>query len=283
MALRTAVSVVSVLSLLLLCRSAPVQAQGAVVSPPVLVIDHRTRSGALELFNPGDRPTEVQVELVYGYPVTDAVGQFKLETPASVPAGMRAATSWLEVYPARLTIPAGGRQTVRFLARPPATLDDGEYVSRIIVTSKYAPRTDGRDSAVISTELAIEVKAVTTLLYRKGAVRTDVTIATPRIQQRGDTLDVRLAVTPSGTAAFLGTLRFELENASGTVVATHDQPVSIYVPVDPLVRMGISDVPSGQYRLRVTPRAERGDVPTGTLMPIPPRAAVVAPLVVIKP
>lgn len=42
------------------------RAQGVVVSPPTLVIDHRVRSGALELFNPGDRAIEVRIEMLFG-------------------------------------------------------------------------------------------------------------------------------------------------------------------------------------------------------------------------
>lgn len=256
-------------SLLALLAPLAVGAQGVVVSPPTLVIDHRVRSGALELFNPSDRAIEVRVELLFGYPATDSAGQFGLETPAVPPVGMRAATSWVEAFPSRLTIPASGRQTVRFLGRPPATIGDGEYFTRVVVTSKFAsPSAAAADAAAIQTELSVEVRAVTTLLYRKGVVAPTVALASPSVAQWRDTLGIRVAITPGGTAAFLGTMQYTLEDTNGRVVASHAQPVSIYVPVNPLVRLPIAGVAPGEYRLRIRAVAERADLPAGVVLPV---------------
>ncbi len=266
---------------LLLVAAGSAAAQGVVVSPPTLVMDHRTRSGALELFNPGDRAMEVRIEALFGFPATDSLGQFRLETPPSVPEGMRAATPWLEVYPARVTIPSGGRQTVRFLARPPATLADGEYFTRVAVTSKFAPSAaDAAESSTIQTELSLEVRAVSTLLYRKGTPTSALALADPQVSREGDTLAVRVALTPEGTAAFLGTVHYALEDLQGRVVASHALPVAVYVPVNPLVRLAIDALAPGEYRLRIRAVAERADLPSGTILPSPAREILVSvPLV----
>ena len=55
-------------------------AQGILVAPHAVVIDHRTRSGALSLYNPGDDPAEVTLSTFFGYPVTDSAGHFELRT-----------------------------------------------------------------------------------------------------------------------------------------------------------------------------------------------------------
>jgi len=251
-----------------LLTATALSAQGVVVAPPVLVMDHRTRTGAVELYNGGERPVEVRVELMLGFPATDSVGQFLLATPTTPPPGFRAATAWLEVFPARLTIAPGGRQTVRLLATPPVDLADGEYSSRLAITSRHAPVAAGADSGVIATELSVEVRAVTTVLYRKGAVRSALGVGAPTgIQRTGDTLSLRLPLTPGGSAAFLGTLRFELEDAAGRMVATHEQPVSLYVPVAPRFQLVVGDLASGAYHLRVTPVAARADLLPGQAAP----------------
>ena len=248
---------------------ARVLAQGVVVSPPTLVIDHRVRSGSLELFNPRDRAIEVRIETLFGYPVTDSIGQFGLETPDTPPAGMRAATGWVDAFPARLTIPAASRQTVRFLARPPASLADGEHFTRLAITSKFAAAAAAADTAAIRSEFSIEVRAVTTLLYRKGTVASSIAVANATVAPRGDTLDVRVDLTPGGSAAFLGTVTYRLENAAGAVVATLDQPVSVFVPIRPRAKLPVAGVAPGEYRLRVRARAERADLPAGVILPTP--------------
>jgi hypothetical protein len=268
----TAAAVVSLMT----PSPSPARAQGVVVSPPTLVIDHRVRSGALELFNPGDRAIEVRIEMLFGYPVTDSSGQFGLETPTTPPAGMRAAAGWVEAFPARLTIPASGRQTVRFLARPPATLVDGEHFTRLAITSKFAAVAGAdADAAAIRTEFSVEVRAVTTLLYRKGTVSSSIAVANASTAVHNDTLDVRVDLAPGGNAAFLGTVTYTLENAAGAAVATVDQPVSVYVPVRPRAKLPLTGVAPGEYRLRIRARAERGDLPAGVILPTPAAELVV--------
>ena len=139
----------------------------------------------------------------------------------------------------------------------------------MVVTSKFAsPAATATDAVAIQTELSVEVRAVTTLLYRKGAVAPTVALASPSVAQSRDTLGIRVAITPGGTAAFLGTIQYALEDANGRVVASHAQPVSIYVPVNPLVRLPIAGVAPGEYRLRIRALAERADLPTGVVLPV---------------
>ena len=63
-----------------LCTALPAAAQGILVAPHAVVLDHRTRSGALSLYNPGDAPAEVSLSTFFGYPVTDSAGGFDLRT-----------------------------------------------------------------------------------------------------------------------------------------------------------------------------------------------------------
>ena len=257
---------------LLLCASV-LRAQGVIVSPPVLIVDHRTRTAALDLFNPGDRAVEVRVELLFGYPVTDSVGEFRLETPDPIPASFPAATKWLEAYPARATIAPGGRQTVRFLASPPATLPDGEYFTRLAISSKFAAaRQDAKaDTTRVTTQLNVEIRAITTLLYRKGAVNTNVTISEVKARRLGDSLEVRARLEKGGNAAYLGTITYALEDMNGQVVRSVDLPIGIYVPINPRILIPVNGLSPGPYRVSITARATRKDLLTEGLVPVPDR------------
>ena len=50
------------------------RAGATLIAPHALFIDHRVRSGAIFLHNPEDKPVEITVELVYGYPRPDGEG-----------------------------------------------------------------------------------------------------------------------------------------------------------------------------------------------------------------
>lgn len=259
----------------LLLTTTSMAAQGVIVSPPVLVIDHRTRSMSLELFNPGDRSTEVRIDLVFGYPVTDASGEFHLEVPDPIPSSLPSATQWLEAYPARATIPAGGHQTVRFLANPPASLADGESWTRLAITSRFAaPRQDSArdDTTRLSTQLNVEIRAVTTLLYRKGAVTTSIVLSNGRARQVGDSLEVRARLEHGGNAAYLGTIQYALEDVAGRVLRSVDLPIGVYLPMDPRILIPTYGLPPGAYRVLITARSERKDLLKESILAVPERA-----------
>ena len=124
------------------------EAQGVIVAPHAVYLDHRTRSASITLYNPGSDPAEVTISSFFGYPVTDSVGHFMLQTPDSVDGSMPSATAWIEAFPRRMTIPPLQRQTVRLLARPPQGLADGEYWSRVMISAKGgAVPVTGNDTA----------------------------------------------------------------------------------------------------------------------------------------
>jgi len=246
-------------------------AQGVTVSPPVVVIDARTRTGQLDLFNPGREPVEVAVVLRYGIPATDSLGNVFVPLDSAPPANRRAATAWVEAFPRRTTILPGARQTVRFLARPPADLADGEYSTRVVTSSKSAaiPLSVGDSASGISARLNVEVHTVTTLLVRKGAVQTSLELGTPRLSVRNDSLLVQVRAVPGGTAAWLGTLRGSFISEQGRIFDFLERPIGIYEAIEPSFAIARGALPPGRYRLVVTGRVDRLDVPRGLLTPAP--------------
>ena len=92
---------------------APAVAQGVLVAPHAVVIDHRTRSGSINLYNPGDTPAEVTLSTFFGYPVTDSAGDFELRTVERPDSAMPSAAGWIDAFPKRMLLGPKERQTVR--------------------------------------------------------------------------------------------------------------------------------------------------------------------------
>jgi len=249
-------------------------AQGVLVAPHAVVIDHRTRSGSLSLYNPGDEPAEISLSTFFGYPVTDSAGEFDLRTVERPDATMPSAAGWLEAFPKRMVLQPKERQTIRLLARPPAALPDGEYWARLVVAAKggTVPVTGVGDSSGISVGLSLEVRTVLPLQYRKGAVATSVRTGGLSAGVEGDSLAVRLRLHRQGTAAFIGTVRGALADSAGHIVATFSSPVAVYYEVEPRFAAALPGgrLPPGRYRLRVEVTAEREDLAPETLLPARP-------------
>ena len=254
----------------LLAPLASAAAQSVTVAPPVVVIDHRARGGSLDLYNPSSVPVEVSVSLLYGFPVSDSLGNVDLNTMEHPPAGEPSAAGWIDAYPRRATVLPGQKQTVRFLARPPADLPDREYWSRSVVSSKAAAiALASPDTTKITASLNVEIRTITTLLYRKGTVTATVAASHLRTAVHGDSLITRVQLDPHGNAAWLGTLTGKFVGADGKTVAEFERPMGVYHQVDPSFILPLDSVPPGKYRLHVELKSERRDLPRSTLVQSP--------------
>jgi hypothetical protein len=255
-----------VLALITLPRFLP--AQGVLVAPHYLVMDHRTRSGLVTVYNPGSESIEVTIGTLFGYPVTDSTGQFTLLTPEQPDSSLPSATGWVEAYPRRLSLAPRERQTVRLLGRPPAALKDGEYWTRLVVTAKGGtlPVTGVADTASIRVGLTLEVRTILPVFYRKGALETGVSISDVRTSVAGDSLEIRARLKRHGSAAFLGTLRGSLVDSTGSVVSRFSSPLAVYFDVDPRFTMPLLRPRPGRYRLRLELASEREDLEQGILL-----------------
>lgn len=237
------------------------EAQGVVVAPHAVYLDHRTRSASITLYNPGSDPAEVTISSMFGYPVTDSVGHFMLLTPDSVDASMPSATAWIEAFPRRMTIPPLQRQTVRLLARPPQGLADGEYWSRVMISARGGSvPVSGADTAAIAIGLTLEVRTIIPLIYRKGQLTTGVALSNLRTRIVGDSLAIRVRLERQGSSAYIGTAKGTLLTQSGAPVASFQFPVAIYYDAEPEFIIPLTGQAAGTYRLRLELATDRTDI-----------------------
>lgn len=244
-------------------------AQGVVIAPHAVFIDHATRSGSITLYNPGEDPVEVTVGFGFGYPTTDSAGTVGLELLDQPPADQPAATDWLQAFPRRVTVGQQQRQTIRILASPPAGLPDGEYWARLTVGAKggAVPVAGVPDSGDITVAVTLEVRTVIAVTYRKGALTTGVDLAPISAEYANDTVAVRLPMTRTGNAAYLGTASAEVVDANGKVVGETSRAVAVYYALDPRLDIAVESLPAGSYTARVAVSTDRADLPPRTALP----------------
>src|SRR5262245_9412147 len=204
-------------------------AQGVMIAPHAIVIDARTRSGSVTLYNPTSEPAEVTISVIFGYPVTDSAGNISLYAPERPDSGAPSAADWIQAFPRRLTVMPLERQLVRLLARPAATLPDGEYWARLVVATKGGViPVSGVDTTRISVGLNLEVRSVLGVYYRKGAVRTGLRVSGLRGTVQGDSLVARVRLERQGNAAFLGTIHGTLVDSTGAARGQFEMPLGVF-------------------------------------------------------
>jgi P pilus assembly chaperone PapD len=248
---------------LLALGSASLAAQGVMVAPHAVFIEHGGRGGSLILYNPGNAPVEVTISTIFGYPVTDSTGALALRTVDDPHPTLPSALAWMQVFPRRLTIAPRERQTVRLLARPPAALPDGEYWVRLVIAAQAGrvPITGVTDTSAIQVGLTLEVRTIIGVYYRKGAVATGVTLSNMRAQVVGDTLVTRIRLDRRGNAAFIGAIRQTLVDSTGRALTSFQSPVGVYFTMEPrFANVLPSRLRRGRYWVRFELVTEREDL-----------------------
>ena len=268
------------LALLLTCAGASVSAQGVMVAPHAVFIDHTQRSGSVLLYNPGTQPVEVSISTIYGYPTTDSSGAIKLDTLMA--DSSTSALPWIQAFPRRLTVGPRERQTIRLLARPPVGLADGEYWLRLVIAAQAGrvPITGVADTTAIQIGLTLEVRTIIGVNYRKGPVSTGVALSNLRAEVVGDSLITRARIERRGNAAFIGTIRETLVDSAGAVhgqmsgdsiVPSYQSPVGVYFTMQPRIASVVAKpgLPRGRYWLRYEIVTDREDLDPKVVLKAP--------------
>lgn len=236
------------------------------------MINHRARGTAIELYNPGTEAAEVEISTLFGVPISDSLGNLQLYSPEQPDSSWPDAAGWIQAFPRRLRVAPGQRQTVRLLGRPSATLPDGEYWARLMVTARggSVPVSGVGDSSGITVGLTMEVRTLLPILYRKGAVTTSLSVADGSWSVEGDSLVLRPALRRTGTAAWLGTIRGALRDSAGATAGTLSTPIAVYRDLSPRITLPIADLASGGYVLELEFATERADLPREVPLPADP-------------
>lgn len=241
------------------------------VSPAALYIDHTSRSGTLTLYNPGNLPAEVEISFAFGYPKSDEQGNVSVPVVEEAPKGEPSAVPWLRAFPRRLVLQPSQRQTVRVLAQPPAGLVDGEYWARVLVRARGGQAPIEQVRGDVRVQLEIETVIVNAITYRKGPVRTGLTVQESRAAAVQGGVELTIDLERSGNAAYLGRIRAQLIAPGGRIVSEVEEPVSVYRQIR---RRLLLPVPGGRtgsgYIVRYTFDTERPDLPANGPLPLPP-------------
>ena len=252
--------------------SVPAVIEAVYVSPTAVFMDDNNRTAQVTLGNSSDEAEEVTVEARFGFLDTDSAGTPFVRLIDDPPPQFPSAVNWLRLFPLRLRLRPGDKQVLRILARPPADLPDGEYWSRLIVTSRRAAPEVATADTAMHVGLNLEIRLITSISYRKGKVSTGVSIRDLSAHAEGDSLTVMLGTDRAGNAAYLGTAYFELVNGGGQSVRDWSTPVAVYYPIRRRFVFPLDSLAPGDYRVRVRLETTRPDLPQERVLPAAPVA-----------
>lgn len=248
----------------------PVLSWAVLVSPHAVFIDGRTRTAQVFLINTGTTAEEVTVETKFGYPATDSAGNIRVLLIDEPAADQPSAAAWIRAFPRRVVVQPGERQVVRLLAQPPAGLPQGEYWTRLIVTSRGAQVAVQGGDSVLRAGVSLVVSTIISVTYRNGPVQTGIRLDDFRAEDGGDSLVAWVGLTRQGNAAYLGTTWIRLRDAAGRVVQEWETPTGVYYSLHRRFAFPLDSVPPGAYTARLELTTARSDLPPTNILPAAP-------------
>jgi len=239
------------------------------VTPHALFISHGARAGQVTVGNSGESPEEVTVELRFGFPDTDSAGTPFIRFIEDPGPEFPSAVDWIRPYPRRLRLEPGEQQVVRLLATPPDDLPDGEYWTRMIVTGQGASVPIESSDTSVQAGVSLVMRIITAVTYRKGEVRTGITLREFEAAIEGDSIVAWVNAFREGNGAYLGTVNFEVLAQDGQPVREWIIPVAVYYPMNRRFALPLQSLAAGNYVLRLTIEAERPDLRADDVLAAP--------------
>ena len=231
---------------------------GILVAPTVVFMDEHKRTGRITVQNPSDEPREVTIRMSFGLPTSDSLGNVFVNLQDSGITDIKAATSWVKPFPRKMLLQPGATQVVRFVARPPKDLVDGEYWARVVVTSQEgktslpSPTAEGQ----ISTVLNMIMQTAIMLKYRQGDQVAHLKLNGVEASQEDTLVNVIVDLSSTGNASYVGMMHCRLYNADKQEIGYRRFDLAVYHDLKRRVTFPIASYTnSGPYsfELFITP------------------------------
>lgn len=204
---------------------------GVLVAPAAVIMDDHGSGGRLNIFNNGDTPMEVTISLSFGLPESDSVGNVNVVLQDSAVTDPRCAMDWMKAFPRKLIVPPNATQVVRFIARPPRDLPDGEYWARVVVESTEGAISVPAANAAeeITTKLNMVMRTAVMVKYRSGDCSTGVRLNAAEARMVDtNRVEVIADLVNTGNASYVGLLQGRLLDAKNREVFKTQAQLAVY-------------------------------------------------------
>lgn len=239
------------------------------IAPTNLFIDGNSRFGTYMVINGSDTPQEVSVDFIFGYAISDSVGNRLYVYDDSVRAETYSLASSIRAFPQNFTLNPNQRQVVRLRINPAKFVNDGTYWARIRTSSNpVSPPIELANDQNVGARIGVEIDQISGVFYKKGDVTTGIDIKEiePVVDQETNSLSVLTHLSRTGNSPFLGTITTILKNANGNEVRRGVVSTSIYFDGIHRENLDINDLPSGNYSIEVSFESSRTDVSSNEIV-----------------
>ncbi len=219
---------------------------GVLVAPTSIIMSDTKRTGRLTIQNPTDKPKEVSINFSYGIPESDSLGNISVELKDSAITNPKSAVEWVRAFPRRMVLEPNASQVVRFVAKPPKDLPDGEYWARVVVTSQEGATNlpTAGDDEKITTHLNMIMQTALVLKYRTGNLISKLEVAGTKHIITDSTTTLFVDMVNRGNVSYVGIVNYRLLDNRNREIFQDAMEFAVYTE---LRRKLTIPIPEGNY------------------------------------
>lgn len=222
------------------------------VAPVSIHMNDADKNGYLVLRNNSTTtPWEVAIEIKYGYPKSDSLGNTFIYFPEDSTI-TNSAVPWISFFPRKFILDPQSEQTVRIIAKPPKDLPDGEYWGRPSIKSQAVQSTDTSNNEVISVGLSTIFQTVIALNYRKGKVNTGLDFEDLSAVSDSDKITAFAKISRTGNCAYLGMMSVKAFSSSNEIIAEFQNEIAVYYDLNRKIDITIPENVTGIVTVEVS-------------------------------
>jgi len=249
-----------------------IQINGQVlISPYIVYTDQQNKFGTFLVQNESDEIYEISVSFIFGYPVSDSIGQLSMRYIEQDSSEYYSIAQTLRAFPRKFLLNPKQRQVVRMTVKTPDTLAAGTYWSRIVTSA--APHTIPTDTVNkgITARIKFVLNQVTTVLYRVEPAETGINIKNVIVSVDSNQLKVISAFERTGNSPFFGNLFVKIIDSTQNVVEEKKEFMSVYFDLVKNVDFDLTKFKSGKFKAEIQiVLNEKEDIPESNFKPIEP-------------
>jgi hypothetical protein len=242
-----------------------------IISPHILYTDTKDRFGTFYVQNESNQIYEVDISFIFGYPVTDSVGNATMKYIEDPDSTLPSIINWIKAFPRKFLLNPKQRQVVRMAVSSPSNIKAGTYWSRIVTSA--TPQSIPTDTLGegVRAQIKFVLNQITTFLYRVDPTTTGIEVKDFNTEIDSSNLNIYAQLVRIGNSPFFGTVTVVVSNNKAEIILEEEQDLSNYFELVKKFRFPIEKFTPGEYKIELTITSnEKKDFPESRLQPILP-------------
>lgn len=242
-----------------------------IISPYILYTDTKNKFGTFLVQNESDQPYEIDISFIFGYPVTDSIGNATMKYIEQPDSGMTSATKWIRAFPRKFVINPGERQKVRMTVTPISDIPSGTYWSRIVTSATAQSPSIDTLSEGVRASIKFVLNQITTLLYRVDPTTTGIEVNNFYSEIDSGNVNIYATLIRTGNSPFFGDAVVTVRDSSSETIGEEELSLSNYFELVKKFQFPLENFKSGEYKVELKIVSNEKEVfPESTLIPNPP-------------